>query len=359
MNVSLDIKIGQMIMSGFRGLRPEDDPATLEEIRNGNLGSIVLFERDMINNTDTLNVESPSQVKELTRRLQQNAKIPLLISIDQEGGKINRLKEERGFPPSVSAKLLGEKDDPALTKHYADLTATTLKKIGINLNLAPNVDLECNPDNPIIAKHERSYSSDPEIVTRHAMEMIRAHHAHGVLCTLKHFPGHGSAKHDSHLRLADVSALWSEDELLPYREIIAAGLCDVVMTAHIFNSHLDAEFPATLSANIISGILRQQLGYDGVVMSDDLQMKAISSNFPLETTLSQAILAGIDIIAFANNFLYDGAIVSKAVEVIKRLVREKKITEERIDHSYRRIMRLKERINGLREEENTEAPTQE
>ncbi len=350
MDVSLDIKIGQMIMSGFRGLRAEDDPATLEEIRKGNVGSIVFFERDTINNRDALNVKSPSQVRALTHSLQENAKVPLLISIDQEGGRINRLKEERGFPPSVSAKFLGEKNDLTLTKHYAELTAKTLKEIGINLNLAPDVDLERNPDNPIIAKRERSYSSNPDIVTRHAMEVIRAHHAHGVLCALKHFPGHGSSSHDSHLGFVDVSSLWSEDELVPYRKIIATGLaqkdlqCDVVMTAHIFNSHLDEQYPATLSHNIITDILRVQLDYDGVVMSDDLQMKAISSNFTFEETILQAILAGVDILAFANNFLYDRAVVPKAIAVIKKLVREKKITAERIDQSYQRIMKLKSKI---------------
>lgn len=346
MDVSVDVKIGQMIMSGFRGLRAEDDPATLEEIQKGNIGSIVFFEHDTINNTDVLNVESPAQIRMLTRSLQENAKIPLLISIDQEGGKINRLREERGFPPSVSAKFLGEQNDLALTKQYADLTAKTLKEIGINLNLAPDVDLERNSDNPIIAQHERSYSFDPEIVTRHAMEVIQAHHSCGVLCTLKHFPGHGSSTHDSHLGFVDVSTSWSEDELVPYRKIIAAGLCDVVMTAHIFNSHLDQEFPATLSHKIVSGILRGRLGYDGVVMSDDLQMKAISSNFSLETTIRQAILAGIDILAFGNNFLYDRSIVSKAVEIIKRLVHRKEVTEKRIDQSYQRIIKLKQRMNG-------------
>jgi beta-N-acetylhexosaminidase len=345
MSVASDIKIGQMIMSGFRGLHPEDDPATLEEIRRGNVGGIVFFERDTIANAGALNIESPSQVLALTHDLQERAEIPLLISIDQEGGKINRLKEEYGFPPSVSAKFLGEKNDLALTKHYAELTAKTLKEIGINLNLAPDVDLERNPDNPIIAKHERSYSFDPEIVTRHAMEVIRAHHARGVLCTLKHFPGHGSSSHDSHLGFVDVSSSWSEDEIEPYRKIISAGLSDVVMTAHIFNSHLDKQYPATLSRTIISGILRRQLGYDGVVMSDDLQMKAISNNFTLQETVLQAILAGVDVLAFANNFLYDRAVVSKAMAIIKQLVREKKITEGRIDQSYQRIMKLKRRMN--------------
>ncbi len=372
MDVSVDIKIGQMIMSGFRGLRPEDDPATLEEIQRGNVGGIVFFERDTVANTGALNVESPSQVLALTRGLQGRAEIPLFISIDQEGGKINRLNEECGFPPSVSAKFLGEKNDLTLTKHYAELTAKTLKEIGINLNLVPDVDLERNLDNPIIAKRERSYSSNPEIVTRHAIEVIRAHHAFGVLCTLKHFPGHGSSSHDSHLGFVDVSSSWSEDEIVPYRKIIAAGLsqrdlqCDVVMTAHIFNSHLDEQYPATLSPNIITGILRQQLGYNGVVMSDDLQMKALSSNFTLEETVLQAILAGVDILAFANNFLYDRAAVPKAIAIIKQLVREKKITEERIDQSYQRIMKLKskmvpestQRMNGLNEEKTNEISTQ-
>ncbi len=344
MNLNLDIKIGQMIMIGFRGLSVTDDHPIVRDLWEFHVGSIVFFAYDVANNVPVFNIESPEQVKRLTRSLQGFAVSPLLISIDQEGGKVNRLIQEQGFPPSVSAAFLGSLNDLNTTRRYAELTGKTLSEIGINLNLAPDVDLNINPDNPIIAQRERSYSSDPARVTAHAKEVIKGHHTYGVLCTLKHFPGHGSSSHDSHLGFVDVTASWKEQELQPYANIINAGLCDAVMTAHIYNANLDPDFPATLSKQIITGILRQRLHYDGVIISDDMQMKAISEYYGLETAVHRAIDAGVDIISFANNSVNDPDIVPRVTGIIKHLVGSGAISEARIDESYSRIRTLKARM---------------
>lgn len=344
MTSEINVKIGQMIMVGFRGLRLTNDSPVVRDLQEFHIGSIVFFTYDVANNIPVFNIESPDQVKELTRSLQQLATLPLLISIDQEGGNVNRLTEKLGFPPSVSAAYLGSLNDLNTTQRYAEMTGQTLAKIGINLNLAPDVDLNTNPHNPIIAARERSYSSDPTVVTAHAVEVIKAHHRHGVFCTLKHFPGHGSSSHDSHLGFVDVSSSWAEVELEPYRQIINAGLCDAVMTAHIFNANLDPDFPATLSKKILTGILRQRLRYDGVIISDDLQMKAISNYYGLETAIYRAIDAGIDIVSFANNSIIETDAASLATGIIKRLVQVGRIPEARIEESHRRIQALKKRI---------------
>lgn len=344
MNLSLDVKIGQMIMIGFRGLFVTDDHPIVRDLREFHVGSIVFFAYDVANNVPVFNIESPEQVRRLTRSLQGFATSPLLISIDQEGGKVNRLIQEQGFPPSVSAAYLGSLNDLNTTRRYAESTGKTLSEIGINLNLAPDVDLNINPNNPIIAQRERSYSSDPTIVTAHAKEVINGHHRYGVLCTLKHFPGHGSSSHDSHLGFVDVTASWNEQELQPYTNMINAGLCDAVMTAHIYNANLDPDFPATLSKQIITGMLRQRLHYDGAIISDDMQMKAISEYYGLETAVYRAIDAGVDIISFANNSVNDPEIVPRVTRIIKHLVQSGAISEARIDESYRRIRTLKVRM---------------
>jgi len=181
-------------------------------------------------------------------------------------------------------------------------------------------------------------------VTKHAIEVIKAHHARGILTTLKHFPGHGSSKNDSHLGFVDVTKTWSPMELEPYEKIIAAGLSDTVMTAHIFNSKLDTSLPATLSGRTIDGLLRDELRFDGVVISDDMQMKAISARYGFEEAVLLAIGAGVDILAFANNSVFDPDVAASTIGIIRKAVRNGKVGEERIDRSYARIVRLKSRL---------------
>lgn len=163
--------------------------------------------------------------------------------------------------------------------------AATLADLGIGLNMAPVVDLCSNPDNPVIAKYERCFSADPNQVSAQAAAYIDAHHQLGVLTTLKHFPGHGSSRSDSHQGFTDITTTWSETELIPYRCLIAGGRVDAIMTAHVFNARLDDCYPATLSKNVITGLLRGELGFDGVVISDDMQMGAIVDHFGFETAI--------------------------------------------------------------------------
>lgn len=222
--------------------------------------------------------------------------------------------------------------------------AATLAQLGIGLNMAPVVDLCSNPDNPVIARYQRCFSADPQQVSRHAAAYIDGHHQHRVLTCLKHFPGHGSSRADSHLGFTDITATWSSAELQPYAELIATGKVDAVMTAHVFNGRLDERFPATLSTAIIQDLLRSKLGFDGVVISDDLQMAAIADHFGFETAIEQALKSGVDILLFGNNLQYDPQVVRRAVTVIKQLLTNGRLSPERIDQSYRRIMQLKGRL---------------
>ncbi len=343
-DVSLDAKIGQMLMVGFRGLEVNDDHFVVRDIRERNLGGVVLFDYDAPSQSPMRNVESPAQLTALVASLQAAADAPLLIAIDHEGGILTRLKEERGFPPTLSHQALGEIDDPAFTHEQAAAMARTLADLGITLNLAPVVDLNINPDNPIIAKYERSFSADSDIVTVHALAFIAAHHEQGVLCAIKHFPGHGSATGDTHEGWVDVTDTWSWEELLPFAHVVETGMADAIMTAHVFNADLDADDPATLSSKTIGGLIRGKLAYDGVVISDDMQMGAISNYYGFEVAIEKAIKADVDILTFANNSVYEEDVVARAVAHVKQLVEEGTISEARIDKSYQRIKRFKEAV---------------
>jgi beta-N-acetylhexosaminidase len=206
------------------------------------------------------------------------------------------------------------------------------------------VDLDLNPENPIIGKLERSFSREPATVTRHALAVIDAHRRYGILTAPKHFPGHGSAAGDTHEGFVDVTGRWSAVELEPFQSLIRQGKADMIMSAHIFNGKLDPAWPATLSARTLNGLLRQEMGFEGVVISDDLQMKAIAARYGLETVIRQAILAGVDILLFANNSVFEEDIAARAAETIRALVEKGDIPRERIDESFRRIMKLKERL---------------
>ncbi len=341
-NPSLSDKIGQMLLVGFRGYEVKESDPIARDAKERNLGSAIYFDQEM---ADTemkgRNIKSPEQVQTLSQTLKGFAKTPLLVSTDQEGGRVNRLKSTYGFPETLSHEELGRTNDLKFTFDHAEEIARTLVKAGINLNLAPVVDLDANPDNPIIKGKKRSFHSDPEVVAQHAIEYAKAHHKHGVLICPKHFPGHGSAMGDTHQGYVNVTKTWNERELIPFKRLIDAGLCDVIMTAHVFNANLDPDRPATLSKRVLQGILRDKLGYQGVITSDDMEMKAISSHYGLEDAILFGIEAGLDMLCFGNNMSYDLNIGEKVHGVITGLVESGKLSETRIDESYQRIIALK------------------
>ncbi len=344
----MEEKLGQMLMVGFRGTTVGEDSAILRSIRGIHLGGVVLFDYDVPSRSHPRNIVSPEQVRELIRNLQSAAEIPLLVAVDAEGGRINRLKPEYGFLDVPSAQKLGKAEVREARSSYRGL-ARQLAGLGFNLNLAPVVDLNLNPDNPVIGSLERSFSRDPEVVIARAAAFIEAHRSQGVISTLKHFPGHGSSRQDSHLGLVDVTSTYQDAELRPYRELIRAGEVDVIMTAHIMNRRLDPENPATLSPRFLQSILRRDLGFEGLIVSDDMQMGAIAQNFGWEEALIKAVLAGCDILAIANNSqAYDEQAAAKAHGILVAAVKEGRIPLSRIDASYRRILRLKQKYGLLK-----------
>jgi len=338
-------KIGQMLMIGFRGTAINDDSDIANAIGELNLGGVILFDYDAPSKSRPRNIVDWEQTKKLIADLKSRAKNEtLLVAVDAEGGLINRLKPSMGFAKINSAQDLGKEDGLVAVEEYWTL-AKELSELGFNINFAPVVDLNLNPENPVIGGLERSYSDDPRVVAGYARAFVAAHRAFGILTSLKHFPGHGSSDADSHLGLPDITEPYQERELAPYEELIKNGGADSVMTAHVINRNIDPEYPATLSEKFINGTLRRDLGFDGAVFTDDMQMGAIVDNYGFEDAIVRAINAGCDILIFSNNGQsYDETVPYRARDAILKAVNDGRISESRITESYTRILALKSKL---------------
>ncbi len=343
--MSLEDAVGQMMMFGFTGTEVTPDiAATLDRIKPG---GVILYDYDgPTGGAQPRNIVSPEQLQTLTQDLQANTAIGYFIAIDAEGGLVNRLKTKYGFTLEVpSAEELGT-TNPTNTVAVIDELAALLAQMGINWNFAPVVDVNINPESPAIGNFERSFSADPAVVTGHAAAFVNALSHHGVISALKHFPGHGSAANDTHLGVTDVTDSYdAAAELAPYRNLIAAGYDQPVMTAHIVNRNLDpSAMPATLSHPIMTMLLRDELGFDGLVVSDDMQMGAIVEVFTLEAAVVQAIQAGVDVLLISNQQTdYDLSRLDRIKAAVLAAVDNGDISEQRIYDSVRRILALKER----------------
>ncbi len=336
-------KIGQLLMVGFRGFELEDGMTVVRDIEERNLGGVILFDYDVPRDEPKRNIRDLDQVRQLNADLQSHAETPLMVAIDQEGGNVARLKPEHGFHEMRSHQSLGDENDTDKTYEESAKTAERLADLGFNINYAPVTDVNRNPENPIIGKLERSFSEDPDVVAQHARAFMQAHHEYGVYSTIKHFPGHGSSRDDTHLGIADVTEYWDEVELQPFQELIDSDL-QLIMTAHIFNEHLDSDHPATLSQNVVTNILREEMGYEGIIVSDDMQMNAITDFYGLEEALELGINAGLDLLVFANNSVYEEDITERAVSKIAAMVEDGRVSRSRIEESYERVMKFKENL---------------
>ncbi len=390
-------RIGQLLLVGFGGHDEDengkviwDDPNgavfksdsnIAKDIQHLHIGGVYLS-RKMYRNSKTgifirdRNIQNALQLTQLTTDLQnynavsdknQDIKVvPLFTAIDQEGGLINSIGFAPGLPNYIAQALgLNESinaNDPDkcqqalnFTFNYAKQTAAFAHQYGINLIFAPDTDVDINPVNPIIGGLGRSFSPDAGIVADQAAEVIKGFHSQNVLAAIKHFPGHGSSTGDSHLGLVDVTNTYQKDrELLPYKQLIADGYQDFVMSTHVINGQVDRTpclagdvndpahwCPGTMSYLTLTELLRNQLKFKGVIISDDMNMKAIAANYPLSTALEKALNAGVDMFIVANHYNDDTALV---INTIAELVKSGKVKESRIDDAYQRVMQMKQRI---------------
>lgn len=322
-------KIGQLLFIGIRGktLTPDES----DFIVKNNIGGVILFSR---------NIESPEQVHALCSEIQSlrhksRDKLPLFIGVDQEGGRVARMKAPFTQWPALAH--IGKLDSTSVAFRFAMAMGMELRAVGINLDFAPCVDVFTNPKNTIIG--DRSLSTDPEQVAKLASALVRGYIKSGIIPCAKHFPGHGHTIIDSHEELpveeADIERLRNV-EMVPFKKVFRARL-DMVMTAHIKFPKVDPEFPVTLSEKFIRGILRNELRYRNLVISDDLDMKALANHYPTADIPVMAFQAGCDILLYCNNFDHPAV----ALEAMAKAARDNKISTTQIDESYNRVVTLK------------------
>ncbi|GGA22196.1 beta-N-acetylhexosaminidase [Paenibacillus physcomitrellae] len=329
--MSLEQKVGQLFICGFHSYTPDEQITTL--IGKYQVGGVIYFRR---------NVQSAPQLAKLSGGLQTLAMealsgLPLLIAIDQEGGMVSRLDHD-GISRIPGNMSLGAADDPALTEAIAALSAKELNLLGINMNFAPCVDVNNNPLNPVIGV--RSYSEDPMKVAVHGEAAVRGFQGSGIIATAKHFPGHGDTEVDSHMGLAvvghDKQRLY-DVELLPFKRMIQAGV-KAIMTAHVvFPAFEPKGTPATLSRAVLTDLLREELEFEGVIVTDCLEMKAISDRYGVAEGAVMALEAGADLVLVSHTLEEQTAAIEAAVAAVK----SGRLSETAIDRSLQRILALK------------------
>jgi beta-N-acetylhexosaminidase len=272
------------------------------------------------------------------------------IAVDQEGGLVQRLTRQNGHLYIPSAWKVGRNpsfsDPESAVRLYAGM-AKDLAEAGFNLNFGPVVDLNLNPDNPVIGQRERSFGADPNTVTQLARAFIVAHRDAGIVTVAKHFPGHGSSRADSHKTLADISDTWREIELEPYRQLAKDGLLDAVMIGHLYHPRFSDgdRLPASLSVRAVEALrAKGYIGFQGVVVSDDMEMGAVRGEYSLEERVIKAVNAGTDLIVFSNEKSHDPELGVKVHTVMSEAVKDGRISRVRIEQAYGRIMLLKRRL---------------
>jgi beta-N-acetylhexosaminidase len=326
--------VGQLLVVGFEGATEEPPEAIAEALECGHIGGVILFRR----NVDT--VEQVLALNERVHQLAAGAPEAPFVAVDQEGGRVVRLKDP--LTPIPPMRAVGDARDGRLVAEVSEVIATEIGALGFNLNFAPVLDIDTNPLNPIIG--DRAFGVDPESVVRAAGAYLLGHHTAGVIPCGKHFPGHGDTLLDSHKDLPtlkhDMDRL-NRVELEPFRRTVGADI-PMLMTAHMMLPALDAEHPATLSEAVIDGLLRKELGYDGVVITDDLEMKAVAERYDIDEMVRLGLRAGIDIFLVCHT----EAKWQRAFETLVELATNDEDDLVRVLQAAERVRRLKRTMLG-------------
>lgn len=328
-SMTLEEKAGQLLIVGFKGTFLND--RTKSYINDLKVGGLILFDR---------NIESKGQIIGLVEEIKgSNAEedIPLFLCIDEEGGLISRLpKEYRRLPDPFQ---IGETNDVDIAFQFGQLLGNRVKGLGLNLNFAPVLDIHSNPDNPVIGK--RAYGTNPERVSDIGLEVAKGIRNSSIIPAVKHFPGHGDTSTDSHLELPIIDKSLEElrnFELIPFEDAIENNI-EMIMMAHILLPSLDKDYPATLSKKIVHDLLRDEMGYEGVIVSDDMTMGAIVNNFTLEDACIDFLKAGGDILLVCHGEDNPRIVFDKIIDAVE--IGE--LSMEEIDEKVYRILELKDR----------------
>ncbi|MDR7857268.1 beta-N-acetylhexosaminidase [Tissierella sp.] len=330
-SMSIEEKIGQLIVVGFDGSSINEE--AIEFIEDLKVGGFILFSRNIIDENSVLGLLN--NLKEAN----SNNDIPLLLSIDEEGGMVSRLP--KSFVKLPDAMTVGNKNDEEISYGFGKMLGDRVKALGFNTNFAPVLDINSNPNNPVIGN--RAFGTEVNQVVSSGIQVMKGIRESGVIPAVKHFPGHGDTNIDSHINLPIVRKDMDElkfFELLPFISAIEEDV-EMIMVAHILYPEIDKDYPATMSFEVIQRTLRDELGYDGVIVSDDMTMGAIVKNYTLEDGVLQFIKSGGDIALICHG--KDNP--RKAVEKIADAVNSGELSEEDIDKKVYRILKLKDKFN--------------
>ena len=336
---TLEQMAGQMIVVGFSGDGAGDKSvaATRSEIAAGTLGGVMYLKP---------NVASLSAVRKMNAAFREaSPEFPPLLTLDQEGGAVERLTEAVGFEELPNAERVAAAYSPAQAGDLYGGMAQKVADLGFTVNFGPVVDINTNPRNEVIAKWGRAFGTTADAVVPYARAFVDAHRRAGVLTALKHFPGHGSSTADSHEGFVDITGSWEPSELDPYRSMIATGDVDIVMIGHLINTQY-SDLPSSLAPEWIDGVLRGELGFDGVVITDDLEMGAIRDHFSLRETVTRAVRAGVDVLLFSNTAKPRASLAAEVRAILVDEAESDPAFRARIEASYDRIVALKQRIAG-------------
>jgi len=338
-SLTLEQKIGQVMIIGFDGIIVDDELRRM--ISDYHIGGVILFAR---------NVQSPQQVTVLTNELQkiavESGNPGLFIAIDQEGGRVARLTEDKGFTEFPSAMALTATGDPQNAYRVAAAMAAEMRAVGINVDFAPDLDVNNNPTNPVIGI--RSFSSDPTKVAEYGLAFAKGLQENGVLAFGKHFPGHGDTGIDSHIDLPLVSydrARLDQVELVPFKAAIAADFAGI-MSAHVTFPAIDPTpgLAATLSRPVLTGLLREELGFNGLIVTDSLEMGALAAKgYPPQVGAPLALAAGADLLLFNRDHAMHREVFANLVQSVK----DGEISEGQLNDSVGRILQMKKRFGLL------------
>ncbi len=328
--MTIDEKIGQMLMMGVEGTVLSED--IIEMIESYHIGGIIFFKRNM---------QSVEQILELVNDIKASNfdRIPLFLSVDHEGGRVNRLSAE--FVKIPTSQMIGKVNAEEFSYTLGKIMGEQLTALGLNMNYAPVLDINSNANNPVIG--DRAFGSTNELVSKQGIQVMKGLQSQLVIPVVKHFPGHGDTSVDSHIDIPSVNKSLSElreFELIPFIEAIEHQ-SDVMMVAHILMTQIDPQYPATLSNMVITKLLREEIGFEGVVITDDMTMGAIVKYYGIGEASVLAIRAGNDIVMIAH----DKSEQIAAIDSIKQAIDNGILTEERIDQSVYRILQLKQKYN--------------
>lgn len=327
---------GQLLVTGFPGNSAGDKStkALADHIAKGRSGG-ALFLRH--------NVKSGKDVKQIAGQM-IGASRQGLMAIDQEGGKVQRLGKKQGFTSMPTAKWVASNKSVAEARALYKIAGRELRAAGFNMNMAPSVDIH-DPKNPVIGKYDRGFSTDVERISAYAGAFVEGFAAAGVACSLKHFPGHGSSRSDSHDGFVDISNTWSADEIVPFKKL--ASISPMIMSGHLFHPEFsDGKSPVTFSSKALTTKLRKGLGYNGVILTDDLDMGAIRKSFQLRDAIILSLRAGNDLLLLSNSLNYDEALPVKASRWITDAVKQGQLSSGQIKSAYSRVMAMKKRYSA-------------